>query len=126
MKYLYVPASLTLLLMGCSETPILTSMSVKLLTTPPLPVEVSAERIVLPEGVAVGLEIIGRDQKGEQLDVREGGFVGDVEFVRAQDRERFILNALEPGMHTITVAPMDGNGSLDISVEVTAQTPPTP
>lgn len=111
-------------LSGCEPRPILASIEVKQLTTPPLGVEISATRITLPEGIAVAMTIVGRDTKGELMDLKTP-FEQSVVFQEAREDGVFILYGQPVGTFTVTMSPVDGDGSAEIEVEVVPQ-PPLP
>ncbi len=112
------------LLAACQ--PELDKVTVTLLTDPPLEVTVADDQITIPEGIAIGVDIVGFDQDGEDIGklivmTAENG-KGEVAPINDEEEATsYIVSGDEVGSYTILVSPEYGSGELQLKVEVVPQ-----
>jgi hypothetical protein len=96
------------------------SIDVTLVTKPPLAVEVTSSRIVVPEGIGVGVEILGRDVDGEEVEVDCQYFGADRGITAAVvGHSGCIVRGNVVGVYEMIVT--DFHNDLPVTVEVVPQ-----
>lgn len=123
------------LAMGCSEP--IKSISMSLVTEPPLPVTVSSTKIVTPEGIGSGIQIVCKDADGDRVDaVAQVAWETEsttFEAVGASvmpsgTEDIYILSSTKVGLYEVTMftAYAYGLPGMSFSLEVTEQPPVDP
>jgi hypothetical protein len=142
MKRMFLPLlGLGLAAFGSGCTPDIEAVTVTALTTPPLALEASAERIELFDGTGVGLQIFAYtedpgpqgentatceddcDGQPEPIDPEEVDitFSGDAIDVYLVEDGVYIVAGVKPGEGTLFVSSSEADGTIEIPVTVVPQ-----
>lgn len=110
------------LLVAC--TPPLEKVSLTLKTDPPVEVEVTNEKITIPEGIAIAVDVVGIDADGEDVEdllvTTETVGTGEIAPV---DNEgvTYVVSGDKVGSYDMVVRPTYGDGEVRVKVDVVAQ-----